>query len=225
MITLKKSVVGGAVVALVVVLAGLAATSGAQALVPSSAQPIGTVPSTISGKADTNHLERGAPVPSCGTAGGVEWYTVKAPREAPMLAQLTAARDVDAVLVAYRISNSRRTQLACAQTGPAGHAAVAFYGYPTGSFLIGVGRQEGSPKGEFRLDVRAAEQPEQLPGVSLPSAGVASTVNSVLDRTDAWAVPMTRGTTYRLNLTANGNVRYAIYRPGTTSLHETPALA
>lgn len=211
-----------ALVAAIVMVLTLGGTGSParETLVPTSAKPFGAVPGTVTGVADTSSLEEGAPVPGCASMKGVDWYTVSARHRGPMLARLVAGDKLDAILAVYRITKSDRFTVRCESANRAGRSQVVWYAYKTGSYLIGVGRVAGSAADTYRLTVEAAELPPEPPGDSLDARANTPTVDPVLDSADAWAVPMERGTTYRLNLTTpwrTGCIGYEIYRPGVWS--------
>jgi hypothetical protein len=146
-----------------------------------------------------------------------------------MLARLAAGAELDAVLAVYRIRGDDRFVMLCERANRAGRTEVAWYGHPNGSYLIGVGRVAGSESDTYRLTVQAAEQRPTPPGDALPTGGVDSTLNPVLDSADAWTASMASGTTYRVNLTTpwrSGCIGYRIYRPGIWSFTTaTPVFA
>jgi hypothetical protein len=95
---------------------------------------------------------------------------------------------------------------------------MSWYAHAGHSYLIAVARRVGSPASAFRLKVVAAERLPRPPGAPLPAKGFKGTVDPVLDTMDAFALPMERGTTYRINLTAPYDaVQLQIYRPHTYS--------
>lgn len=221
---LKRSCGALSVVGAVLLAAGSAGSAGSS-VVPSSAKTIVTVPSTVSDSAN-GKLQKDAPIPACGSPAGVTWYTVKAPHRGAMVAKLVANGELDAAVAVYRIVRSQRLPLLCAATNRHGRARLAWYAYTEGSYLVGVVRRQGSAVDTFALTVLASERVEPAPGRALAGGGVRSTINGVLDTMDAYSVPMTRGTTYRLNVTTpskHGCIGYAIYRPNVPSfLHAEP---
>ena len=215
------------VAGLVVLVSGAAVKSAPGTVVPRSAEPMGSVPATISGVAN-GHVDKDAPVPACGAVAGVDWYTVQAPHRGAMVARLVARGELDAQVAVYRIVRSQRLPILCAATNRHGRARVAWYAYTEGSYLVGVARRQGSAVGPFDLTVLASDRPESTPGTSLPAAGATGTVDPVLDASDAWSVQMNRGTTYRLNLTTPwkvGCIAYGIYRPKISSFAHATAVA
>src|SRR5262245_25899198 len=180
------------------------------------AQPIGALPAIIAATTEGAGLSKGEPTPPCADAASVVWYAVKAPRRGPMVAALKAGGELDGAIVVYRVRRSHRSEITCARTNIHGKAVFAWYGYREGIYLIAIARRAGSADGPFRLTVEAAEPDSVPPGDALPAGGVLSTVDPILDRSDAWAVPMEAGTTYRINLTSPGNcLGLDVYRPNT----------
>ena len=183
-----------------------------------NASPIASVPSTVEGKTNGAGLSKTEPGPTCGTARGVVWYSVKAPRRGAMAATLEAGGKLDAAVFVMRVVRANEYEAACAETDEHGHAVVAWQAFQGGSYLIGVARLAQSPNGPFRLTLAAAEPAPATPGDALPAGGAQSTVDPVLDNADAWAVQMARGTTYRINLTTPGHCLVLdVFRPGTYS--------
>src|SRR5205085_10565717 len=91
---------------------------------------------------------------------------------------------------------------------------VAFYASLRGTYLVGIARRAGSADARFELTALPAEPPAQPPGNVLPRDGVRAALNAVLDPSDAWSVDMTRGSTYRFNVSSRACVAMALYRPG-----------
>lgn len=213
-VVLAAAAVGGALVC----VAGAASAPRASSAAPSDANPIASVPATIEGKTNGATVSKSEPLPSCGSARGIVWYTVKAPRRGALVASLQAGGDLDGAVVVVRVARSQRHEIVCASTDSHGKAVAAWQAYQDGSYLIGVVRSSQSKNGPFRLTLLSAERPETPPGQALPSGGVQSNVNPVLDNADAWSLRMERGTTYRVNLTTPGHcLELEIYRPGAYS--------
>jgi hypothetical protein len=185
------------------------------------ATPVGALPAKVDGSTKSAHVRKEAPVPSCSSGQGVVWYAATAPGRGPMLATVDAGGDSDAALVVYRIVRSKTKELLCVPTDRAGRASVPWYGNPGQSYLIGVARRAGSPAGPFRLSVAFREPLPHPPGTALPAAGTSDAVTPVLDAADAWAVPMQRGTSYKINLASpRACVGLDVYRPGSYRFDE-----
>ena len=186
------------------------------------ATPVGALPARVDGSTKAARVRKDAPVPSCAAGQAVVWYTATAPARGPMLATVIAGGDSDAALVVYRLVRSKAKELLCVDSDRSGSASVPWYGYPGRSYLIGVARRAGSPAGPFRLAIAFREPLPRPPGSALAAAGASETVTPVLDAADAWAVPMRRGTSYKINLASpRACVRLDIYRPGSYRFDET----
>jgi hypothetical protein len=216
-----RRVAGAAFVVLAVLTSVAVGESAPRALVPASAVSLGQAPVSVTGTASARKREKHAPVPGCAAVDGVQWYTLSAPHRGPMVARLIARDSLDAAIVVYRIVRSQRLPVLCARTNRHGRARAAWYAYADGAYLLGVARRAGAASGRFTLAILAAERAPHLPGDALPADGARSTINPVLDATDAWAVPMARGIPYRINLTKQSRttcIAYELYGPHTSSL-------
>ncbi len=208
--------------ALAVAAVALLVPAGAEAGPPNDGynhpQVLSRVPTTVVGTTEGATRSKDEPGPWCAPVRGVVWYAVKAPRRAAMVARVQAEDGLDAVVAAYSIARTQRGRLNCAPTDESGRAAVSWYGHARHTYLIAVARRVGAPAGSFRLRVLAGERMPRPPGAVLPARGVRGSVDPVLDPIDAFALPMTRGTTYRINLTAPSELaQLEIYRPSTYS--------
>jgi hypothetical protein len=196
----------------IVVIAGATAAPSSWA---DWAKPVGAIPAKVEGSTTSGHVKKQAPVPSCSVGQGVVWYTATAPRRGPMLATVEASDDSDAALVVYRLVRSKAEEIHCVLTDNSGTASVPWYAYPGKSYLVGVARRANAPAGRFQLSVASREALPQPPGAPLPAGGTTETVTPFLDAADAWAVSMSRGTSYKINLASPRScVRLDIYRPG-----------
>ena len=68
---------------------------------------------------------------------------------------------------------------------------------------------------QFKLDVLIAQPPGRPPGSGLPAGGATGTLDRTAHTTDAWAVRLAAGRTYRINAlrTTGGCMTFGIYRP------------
>ena len=201
--------------AVVIPLASVVIANAATSEVADWATPVGSLPARVEGTTKKARERKEAPMPSCSVGQGVVWYSTSAPRQGPMLATVRAQGDSDAALVVVRVIRSKRTEVVCTRTDDDGFAAAPWYAHPGQTFLIGVARVASSPAGPFVLTVASREALPTPPGMALPAGGVASTVTAFLDAADAWAVPMRRGVSYKVNLASlRACVRLDVYRPG-----------
>lgn len=219
---LRVSVTGVAALGAATVVVALSAVSGAASAPPNDAvgdaEQMTALPSTVEGTTEGAKLSKGEPVPSCARIRGIVWYAVQAPHRGALVARVAADDTLDAAVVVRRVVRTEQREITCTRTDRRGRAVAAWYGYPDGSYLIGVARREESAAGGFELTVVAAERPPRPPGETLPSGGVRSTIDPLLDTADAWSTNMQRGTSYRINLTTPaGCLSLSIYEPQTFS--------
>ncbi|HEY6960361.1 MAG TPA: hypothetical protein VI408_00585 [Gaiellaceae bacterium] len=219
-------VVGAAGIAASLVIAATTALSTPQNTIPSGAKVLGTAPiATIHGITSTKSAKGDEPSNDCAAVQRANWYVIQAPHRGALVARLVARGELDAAIAVYRVVRSQRTPVACASTNRQGRARVAWYGYSQGSYLIGVAARTSSAGGEYDLDVAVADPAPRPPGASLPVGGTADTINSVLDNADAYAIPMERGVTYRINVATRARcLTVEVYRPRTYAFHPAKAV-
>jgi hypothetical protein len=190
-----------------------AAMTAPPALKLPGARPITQLPATVNGTTAGASLGAREPHPWCASSTGVVWYELRASRHGAIVLRLRAHGKLDAALAVYHRVRSKLQHVACATTNTSGRASVAFYGSLRGTYLIGVARRRASADAAFALTALVGERPSRPPGNALPSGGVRSTLNAVLNASDAWSVELTRGTTYRFNVTSRACVTMEVYRP------------
>jgi hypothetical protein len=218
----RVSLTRGAALTAGVAILMLGAVSGAASAPPNDAvadaEQITALPATVEGTTKGAKLSEGEPTPSCTAVQGIVWYALKAPHRGALVARLVADDTLDAAIVVRHVVRTAQREITCSETDRHGRAVAAWYGYPEGSYLIGVARRTGSAAGSFELRLVAAERPPRPPGDDLPSEGVRSTIEPILDSADAWSMTMERGTSYRINLTTPADcLSLAIYPPETFS--------
>jgi hypothetical protein len=177
------------------------------------ATPIVQLPATLSGTTQGSSLGAREPHPWCTSSNGVVWYELHASRHSAIMLRLRAHGKLDAAVAVYHHVRSKLLRVACGRTNTFGRASVAFYGTLRGSYLVGVARRRGSVDAGFALTALVAEPPSRPPGSALPAGGIRSTLNAVLDPSDAWSVELARGMTYRFNVTSRACVTMQVYRP------------
>jgi hypothetical protein len=109
--------------------------------------------------------------------------TVEAPHRGALVARLAADDTLDAAIVVRHVVRTEQREITCARTDRHGRAVAAWYGYPEGSYLIGIARLAESAAGSFQLTLVAAERPPRSPGEQLPSGGVSTIEPSSTRRT------------------------------------------
>jgi hypothetical protein len=211
-------------------LAALAATMGAPAAL--QAEDAQTAPRPL--PARVSNATEGAARPSsdvqisCANATDVVWYRFSVARRGPVLVDVRAGGALDAVVGVFRERRSGVRDMGCRRTDPKGGAALALWGKPQDTLVVGVGRRSGSAAGTFELSVDQAEPLARPNGPLVPASGVSSSLDGLLDRDDAWSVALTAGQPFRINLlatTRNHCVRAALYPPETVAFEQERELA
>ena len=208
------AVIAAAVVSLAIVVS---APTASRSLEVPEATRIARLPAGIHGRTDGSSLSAGEPHPWCGSSNGVVWYELRAARRSAIVLRLRAGGELEAAVAVYHHVRSKLQRVACRSTNTFGRATVAFYGSLRGSYLVGVARRRGSADAGFTLTALVAERPSRPPGDGLPAGGTRSSLNPLLDPSDAWSVQLARGTTYRFNLTSQVCVTMRLYRPSVYS--------
>jgi hypothetical protein len=83
--------------------------------------------------------------------------------------------------------------------------------------VIRVAKLLDSDPGTFTINVFEPQPPATAPGKPLPSRGVSSEVDRIQNVSQAWAVTLSAGVTYRMNLfspTDGACVSYGVFAPG-----------
>jgi hypothetical protein len=184
-----------------------------------AAQPVGALPATVRGTTVEATLEPDEPVPSCtGATKGSVWYAFTAAEARGYLFALDAEGDMDATVEVFLRERSQLSPLGCQTTNRRGEATVDIDGSARQGYLIRVAPLANSVTTGFTLRVVAPDRPAQPPGDPLPAAGASAQVDRFGNPDDAWAVAMTKGRTYRINLATPGRgcPRAELYQPGTT---------
>jgi hypothetical protein len=153
----------------------------------------------------------------CAEVDGTVWYRLGRPRSGRVAVQLVASGRLDVALGIFRRARSRLVRLGCAETNARGMAAVSVAA--TGSELVVVvGQLFDSRSGTFSLTTTLIPR-VRAPGRALPSRGARSLLHPLRRPEEAWAVGLTRGTTYKIGVvaTTRGCVDASVFRPGTRS--------
>lgn len=133
-----------------------------------------------------------------------------------MVVNLAAAGDLDAVVDVYVRRRSQTRAITCDATNERGKAALAFQASKGDIYLFRVAQVPNSVSGDFTLDVFAPVPPARPPGRRLGRGGVTSTVDPVLNPSDAYSSVLRAGHTYRVNLYSGDCVGLEMFEPGTT---------
>ncbi len=201
---------------LLAALALLWAAATAQAAPPANdaraaAQTL-TIPANVQGTTAEATLDEDEP-PGCVGGEASVWYgfSLGAPRQ--ILVALDAGGDMDATVEVFERSRSQLASLGCQQTNRRGEATLDIDASAKTPYLIRVTPLPNSVKEAFRLRVVAPDEPARAPGTRLPAGGASGKVDRFANGDDAWAVRMTEGRSYRINLVSRGTgcVRGELY--------------
>jgi hypothetical protein len=145
------------------------------------------------------------------------WYTVTTPVAQRLAVSLAAGGKLDATLDVYLQQRSQLEPVACDVTDAHGDAAVRLNTTAGATYVIRVAKLLDSDPGPFTINVYEPQPPATAPGKPLPAHGISSAVDRIQNVSQAWAVRLTGGTTYRVNLNSSTDgacVTYAFFAPG-----------
>ena len=130
----------------------------------------------------------------------------------------------DAAIDVYALQRARISSVACQQTDDQGRAALAFKPTPNTRYLIRVAPLAESPSGTFSLKVLGLAPPPRPPGAPLKPRGAQGTVDGTFSTEAAYAMRLTAGTTYKINLFKPNDscMQVEIFAPGTQSFNAQP---
>jgi hypothetical protein len=173
-------------------------------------------PANLTGTTVGATREPTEPGPSCGGDGGSVWYQFTAAQKARIIADFQASGDLDADIEVFRRVRSQLNFVTCDASDSHGRASAGFQVKKGEAYLIRVAQRANSVSDQFTLDVLIAQPPARPPGRRLPSGGAAGTLDRTAHTSDAWAVRMDEGRTYRINALrqTGGCMSFGIYRPG-----------
>ncbi|MGH2959624.1 MAG: hypothetical protein ACRDKE_08465 [Solirubrobacterales bacterium] len=181
-----------------------------------SAQAV-TVPQTLSGLTAEATVETGEDSECFASTKNSVWYQVTGAGKRVAIG-LEADGDLDAVVDVFNYSRSQPASIDCSATDKSGLAIVDFTAKRNTVYFVRVSERLNSVSGTFSLKFLTGSDPATKPGHRLPAKGVSDTVNLVSDESDAWAVTLRAGTSYRFNLAASSEngacTEAAIYAPG-----------
>ena len=130
---------------------------------------------------------------ACHLSGGTVWYSLPRVTSQRIAVRLTALADLDASFAVVKQVRSRTSVVGCKATDAKGGALLAIGLDPEARYAIVVGQQEGSPPGDFVLNVLAAQPAKSAPGKYLAGGHATSTLNGLTDVNDIWWVTLSAG--------------------------------
>jgi hypothetical protein len=223
---------------IVIVVALLAAAPAAVAAQTPAAPPndnranaanLGALPAQVAGSTVGATAEPNEPFSDCGQTGPSVWYYVNVGPTVPagIAVTLTASGDLDAVVDVYTKVRSQISSLDCDATDKQGDAALSFTPQKNTTYLIRVSQLSDSVSGGFTLNAFVLPPPASPPGKALPAGGAGGALERVVNTSAAYAVRLTAGVPYRINLVnrSTGCMGLAVFAPGTTSFNSDTPIA
>ena len=185
------------------------------------ASNLGSLPQTVHGTTVGATTEAREPTSNCADAGGSVWYSLNVGASPPARIgiKLAANGDLEAVLDVYVRQRSHNLQVSCDSTDRNGRADLAFVPSANTTYLFRVSEQSDSVSGTFSLNAFALPPQPRPPGQLLGPRGADGVLDGTLATTAAYSMPLTAGTTYKINLVkrAEGCMQLRIFAPGTSS--------
>jgi hypothetical protein len=153
----------------------------------------------------------------CEEVDGTVWYQLGRLRSGRVAVQLVARGRLDAAVGVFRRVRSRFVRLACAPTNDHGIATVSVPA-TGGELVLGVAQLYDSQSGTFSLSTTLIPS-VHAPGKPLARPGARSSLHPLRRPEEAWAVRLSRGTTYKISIAPMGPrcVEASLFRPGTRS--------
>ncbi len=186
-----------------------------------NAQPVHSLPATISGTTVGASTEPGEHESAChqSTTNSV-WYSLRLGSAQRMAIDLAAAGALDATIDVYHAVRSQLISVGCQETESEGKTSLSFEASKNGLYDIRVAAVQGSQLAGFTLEVFKPTPAVSPPGPPLPAAGVSGQVDRVQNINAAYAVTMHAGVSYLIDLaneTKGACVSGALFAPGTSS--------
>jgi hypothetical protein len=180
-----------------------------------AAQPL-ALPASVSGTTVEATVEMDEPPSGCAASGGSVWYAFASPGDRPVIVDLEAAGDLDAVVDVFQRERSQLLGVACRQTNRRGVATLELDAEAGANYLVRVAALPNSERDRFRLRVLAPNPPATFPGRRLPRRGTSGAVDRLTNPDDAWAVRLREGRAYRVNFVSRGGhcANLELYAPG-----------
>ncbi|CAA9526508.1 MAG: hypothetical protein AVDCRST_MAG30-3416 [uncultured Solirubrobacteraceae bacterium] len=212
-------------VAIAALLVSLAVPGVAQAAPPpndnrASAQTIADVPASVRGTTVDATLEPDEPQSCRGTTKGSVFYAFRSGQAGDLVLTLDAGGDLDAVVDVYRRTRSQLMPVACGVTDEEGDALLEIEVDERADYLVRVAPLANAIPADFTLGLVRPDAPDRAPGAALPAGGVDRSLDAILNPDDTWAVSLSAGRTYRLNVVSTSEdaaVPVSLYPPGTRS--------
>ncbi len=158
---------------------------------------ITSLPSTRSGT--TVGATRDEQDPPCVEGRPSVWYGLTSASANRVVLRLQAQRGIETRLCALQKVRSHLRVLDNDATDRGGRASVAFKTDAGATYFVAVARPTRTA-GRFSLAAQRPDPPHAMPGTDLRGGAAQGYLHPLANASDAWAVTMKRGTTYRLAL-------------------------
>jgi hypothetical protein len=192
-----------------------------------AATTLGALPTAVSGTTVGATVEPTEPSSGCADISASVWYSLTTGASAPSRIgiKLSAGGNLDAAVDVYIRQRSQTNFVSCRRTDEQGKAALAFAPAAGTTYLIRIGQRSNSDPGPFSMRVFPLPPPPSPPGRHLGPRGADGLLDGTLATSAAYSMPLTAGTTYKINLVKpnQGCMRLYIYPPGTSSFQGEPA--
>ena len=186
-----------------------------------NAQPVHSLPATITGTTVGATTEAGEPESACSSpTANSTWYSLRLPSARRVAIDLTAAGALDATVDVYHAVRSQLVSVACGQTESRGKTSLTFAAAKNGLYDIRVAARLNSQLAGFTLEVFLPTPAVRPPGARLPTGGISGQVDRIQNINAAYSTTMHAGVSYLINLandTKGACVSGALFAPGTTS--------
>lgn len=188
------------------------------------------LPSTVKGT--TLGATHDSADPACAGSGTTVWHRLYWGKASTVVLRFHAEGKLNARVCvvepardAGRKPAQRLETVESDDTNKRGDAALDFEGRAGATYYVIVTQIDELAAGPFSLTILRPDEPPVPPGAPFPAAGGKGFLDPLLDPQDAWAVPLTKGTSYRFTVVSDSDecLSLAIYRPHTTSFDEAPA--
>ena len=156
-----------------------------------------SLPSTLGGT--TVGATRDAQDPPCVEGDPTVWYTLTSASARRVVVLLETESGAKTRVCALLKVRSHLRVLDVQTTDRGGHASVAFKTDAGETYFVAVARPTGRA-GRFSLTVLRPDPLEAIPGTIMQRGVAQGSLHPLANPSDAWAVEMEKGTTYRLTL-------------------------
>lgn len=170
--------------------------------------------------------------PGCVSDGPTVWYRLYWSKASTVVVRFRAPDDLDAGLcILTPVRERARTQARRFDvvendvTNERGDVDLSFEGPAGTTYYLAVEQVDEMVPVPFSLTILRPDEPPVPPGELFSASSGKGFLHPLLDPDDAWAVPLTKGASYRFTVVDNSDAEclsLAIYRPRTKSFDDVP---